>query len=116
MLQPKGEFLWMLFVPMAVLLGISLFFIVRNLTFLLGAERTEGIMIGTVRSHPQTLQKKVSSDQTISHEQVEFTTKDGKTVTVLGRTGSSHGLKIGDRVPVYYYPSNPEEKARIATF
>jgi hypothetical protein len=116
MLQPKGEFLWPLFVPMVILLGISLFFIIRNLTFIVGAERTEGTMIGSVQSPSQQLQKNNGGNQTTFREQVEFRTKEGRTVTVLSRTGSSHGLKIGDRVPVYYHPQHPEEKARIAIF
>ena len=102
MLQPKGEFSWMLFVPTILLLGISLFFILRNLTFILASERTEGIVTG--------------NDPTTLREQVEFKTKEGKIVTTSSRTESSNGLRTGERVTVYYSANNPEGEARIATF
>ncbi len=106
----KGEFSWMFFVPTVVLLGLAIFFFVKNVRIMTTFERATGKI---VRFDSKTVPGR---SQTVYQTIVEYTSPDGVTHEAKSLTSSSSvSSKTGDQVTIYYNRSNPEQ-AHVHTF
>ncbi|MBP9762843.1 DUF3592 domain-containing protein [Patescibacteria group bacterium] len=105
----KGEFLWIFFIPALVLLGLAIFFLVKNLRIMTSFEKTKGTITRYEISHTK-------QNQTLYQTIVTYKAADGaeREAGSLTRSSSAPG-KIGDTITVYYNPAQPEV-AHVQTF
>ncbi len=105
----KGEFSWIFFIPTVILLGLSVFFLVKNIWVMTHFQRTTGKITDFDSST-------IKGGQTVYQTKVEYQTPDGTTHEAGSLTRSnSVSAKIGDPVTIYYNSKKPEE-ARVHTF
>ncbi len=105
----KGEFSWIFFVPTIILLGLTLFFLIKNIRVMTTYTRTMGTI---VRFESSTLK----NGQTVYQTIVNYKATDGVEREAGSFTkASSVSSKEGDRVAVYYNPVNPTV-AHVHTF
>lgn len=105
----KGEFSWMFFVPTIILLGLTLFFLIKNIRVMTTYTRTTGTV---VRFESSSL----DNGQTVYQTIVNYKAADGVEREAGSFTkASSVSRKEGDQVAVYYHPANPTV-AHVHTF
>jgi hypothetical protein len=96
-----------------VFLIISVAFTATTLSFLGGAERTEGVVV----DHSlRTSTDRDGNSRSAYYPVVEFTAPDGQTVSFESSTGSNPPSNdVGDQVEVAYDPDDPSD-ARLTSF
>lgn len=105
----KGEFSWIFFIPAVILLGLTLFFLVKNLSVIFTYQRTSGEVV----QFESTI---LPSGQTVYQTIARYKKPDGSTHEVGSFTKSSSiSSKIGDKVTIYLDPNNPDH-AHLHTF
>jgi hypothetical protein len=110
MSAPRGEFSWIFFVPMFVLLALTLFFLIKNLRVMFTFTRTTGTIVRFESSSAPN--RSQSLYQTI----VRYKTPNGTDHEAGSLTKSSSvSSNTGDAVTVYYDPVHPE-RAEVHTF
>lgn len=107
--QPKGEFIWFFFVPMALCLGFGLFFLMKNLRILFTYQKTTGI----VKDYTSFNEEFKDLDGFADHVETFglnaiFQASNGQYYGVASTARTSwQSIKPGDRVTVYYLPTDP---------
>lgn len=105
----KGEFSWIFFVPTVVLLGFTLFFLIKNLRVMTTFTKTTGTIVRFESS-------RTNNGQTVYQTIVTYKALDGKGHEAGSLTRSSSvSSNTGDQVTVYYNPAAPEQ-AHVHTF
>lgn len=96
---------------------VAIIIAANSMSFLAGAERTDGIVVDlTERTSTNRDSDGHRRRRTTWYPTVEFTTTDGETVSFDESTGSNPPASdVGDEVPVAYDPDHPSD-ARVATF
>jgi len=112
-ISPKEVKLTMysLFVLGALLLMGSSAIIVKNVSFIISSQKAHGVVTDMIKPYNTSGSKHVTSAPV-----VEFTLKNQRSVTFTSDV-STHppAYKVGEKVEVYYNPSNPQ-KAKINSF
>lgn len=107
--EAKGEFSWMFFVPTIILLGLTLFFLIKNIRVMTTYTRTTGTIVRFESSN-------TNGGQRVYQTIVNYTATDGVEREAGSFTKvSSVSSKEGGRVAVYYNPANPTA-AHVHTF
>lgn len=107
----QGEFTWMFFIPALVFFGLLSWFMYKNLRIIVSSTRTHGTIVGF---------------DSIPSREINGKSTDGQRVQFLDAHGRSHEAvaevrsnppsgNVGDRITIYYNPTNPDE-AHIGSF
>ncbi len=109
MFHPKGEFLWPVFIPTAILFLLVAGFVYRNVQFIRSSLRVKGTIIGY-----ETVSQ--MHGPSTSAPLVQFTDEKGVTRELRAKVRSNPPPgQVGDKVTLYYQP-NDLSQARLGTF